>query len=109
MRCIREYAREIAVIRSLFSAQNEEIGLSLSRRAARGPAGGAESDPQNPYWIKFSRGDAYCLPTELPLKDNCEIKNKCNARIYFDDINTCIIVLHNNLYLYVTHGNIFIY
>ena len=41
------------------------------------------------------------MPTpELPLKDNC------NARICFDDINTCIIVLLNNLYLYVTHGNI---
>jgi len=62
------------------------VGLSLSRLAARGPAGGAESDPQNPFWIKFSRGDA----TELPLKDNCEIKIKCNARICFDDISTCI-------------------
>ena len=50
------------------------------------------------------------MPTpELPLKDNCKIKIKCNARICFDDINTCIIALHNNLYLYVTHGNIFIY
>ena len=43
---IREYAREMAVIRSLFSAQNEEI--SLRRRAPRGPAGGAESAPPEP-------------------------------------------------------------
>jgi len=48
------------------------------------------------------------MPTpELP--DNCKIKIKCNARICFDDINICIIVLHNNLYLYVTYENIFIY
>jgi len=32
MRCIREYALEIADIRSLFSAQNEEIRATITHR-----------------------------------------------------------------------------
>jgi len=76
--------------------------------------------PQTHSWIKFFRGDTPGPPLKAPpypLQDFKALYKCCiiillllnqnvMSHVFFDDINTCIIVLHNNLYLYVSDGNI---
>jgi len=54
MRCIREYAREIALIRDLFF--NQKCSQYHSAAGLPGSAGAAYNAPQTPRSIKFFPG-----------------------------------------------------
>ena len=77
MRCIRGYAHEIAAIRSLFSAQNEEIGHIVEPPDPLGEQ--LERVPRPPSWIKISQGEAY---RQTPIK-RITVKSKLNVMHVF--------------------------